>query len=426
MPPLPSLTVIVLNWNGRSYLPSCLHALADQDYPTFQTVLVDNASTDDSVAFVQTHFPQTTIIQNKTNLGFAAGNNVALRQLQTDMAVLLNPDVVLAPDALRQMALVMQQDPQIGIVGCKLHYPGGRLIQHAGGYLTPPQAMPGHFGILEEDKGQYDAQRDVEYVIGAAMAIRQEALTAVNHFDEGYFLYFEDTDFCTKARQAGFRVVYAPIAHGIHVESAVTRKESLSYTQRFHSGRWRYLLKHQPLTSLLTETVAAEHDWLGKLDKAQQTMMLLVYGTIRGQIPAICQERGEEAVPFYRVLETLSQRVLALQEQDDRLVQLEAQAVVEERPFASNTPIIGFLIVRFREAWNSVAAKWHVRPLLQQQNAFNQLVAQQLREQQAWLRSQQQGWQISETSELLAEISRLQQQIAVLQTRLDELERRGK
>ena len=118
--------------------------------------------------------------------------------------------------------------------------------------------------------------------------------------------------------------------------------------------------------------------------------------------------------------------MLALQEQDDRLVQLEAQAVVEERPFTSNTPIIGFLIVRFREAWNSVAAKWHVRPLLQQQNAFNQLVAQQLREQQAWLRSQQQGWQISETSELLAEISRLQQQIAVLQTRLDELERRGK
>ena len=172
MPPLPSLTVIVLNWNGRSYLPSCLHALADQDYPTFQTVLVDNASTDDSVAFVQTHFPQTTIIQNKTNLGFAAGNNVALRQLQTDMAVLLNPDVVLAPDALRQMALVMQQDPQIGIVGCKLHYPGGRLIQHAGGYLTPPQAMPGHFGILEEDKGQYDAQRDVEYVIGDRKSTR--------------------------------------------------------------------------------------------------------------------------------------------------------------------------------------------------------------------------------------------------------------
>lgn len=424
MSQLPSLTVIVLNWNGRSYLPSCFQALAAQNYPAFQTTLVDNASDDDSVTFVQTHFPQTTIIQNETNLGFAAGNNVALRQLQTDIAVLLNPDVVLSPDALRQMALVMQQDPQIGVVGCKLHYPGGRLIQHAGGYLTPPQAMPGHFGILEEDHGQHDVQRDVAYVIGAAMAIRREVLTAVNRFDEGYFLYFEDTDFCTRAKQAGFRVVYAPLAHGIHVESAVTRKESLDYTQQFHSGRWRYLLKHQPLATLQTETIAAERDWLGKLGKAQQTIMLLVYRTIQGQIASICQERGEPAAPFYRVLETLSRQVTALQEQDGLLAQLEAQAVVAERPFTSTTPLIGPLIARFRDAWNSIAAKWHVRHILQQQNDFNQLVAQQLREQQVWLRSQQQWWHAAETSELLAEIAQLRQQVAELQARLDKLEKR--
>ncbi len=424
MSQLPSLTVIVLNWNGRSYLPSCFQALAAQNYPAFQTTLVDNASDDDSVTFVQTHFPQTTIIQNETNLGFAAGNNVALRQLQTDIAVLLNPDVVLSPDALRQMALVMQQDPQIGVVGCKLHYPGGRLIQHAGGYLTPPQAMPGHFGILEEDHGQHDVQRDVAYVIGAAMAIRREVLTAVNRFDEGYFLYFEDTDFCTRAKQAGFRVVYAPLAHGIHVESAVTRKESLGYTQQFHSGRWRYLLKHQPLATLQTETIAAERDWLGKLGKAQQTIMLLVYRTIQGQIASICQERGEPAAPFYRVLETLSRQVTALQEQDGLLAQLEAQAVVAERPFTSTTPLIGPLIARFRDAWNNVAAKWHVRHILQQQNDFNQLVAQQLREQQVWLRSQQQWWHAAETSELLAEIAQLRQQVAELQARLDKLEKR--
>ncbi len=304
--------VILLNWNGRDYLEACLTQLLAQDYPHLQITLVDNGSTDDSVSFVRTRFPGVTIQENDANLGFAAGNNPALQATTADMAVLLNPDVMVAPDWLGRLVACFEQDAAITIAGCKLWYPDGQTLQHAGGYITAPQAMPGHFGIGEPDTGQWDEPRDCDYVIGAALALRTAALPELGLLDEGYFLYYEDVDLCARARRAGGRVVYEPSATAIHVESATAVKGSFNYLRRFHTGRWRYLLKQEAGAVLVDETMVAEADWLSRIDLDERLAVALAYQTTLNDLPDIWQARTESgAGPLPMAAMAAIERVLA-------------------------------------------------------------------------------------------------------------------
>lgn len=378
----PSLAVIILNWNGRPYLEACLTALAAQTRPAASITLVDNGSTDDSLAFVRAHFPGVAIRENGGNLGFAAGNNVALRHLTAGAAVLLNPDVILDPGCLAALAGALAADPTIGLTGGKLWYPGGEIIQHAGGFITRPQALPGHYGIGERDMGQYDAARDVEYLIGAAVAIRREVFDRVGLMDEGFFLFFEDVDLCARARQAGFRVVYTPAATGIHVESATAVRGSFAYWQRFHTGRWRYLLKQFPVETILDETLPAEAAWLDQLGAGERRAASLAYLATRRRLVEIGAARARQgAGPWAPETERQIEaglRHLWSQAQtgglgETALARLSAAANLSERPFTSAVPLIGPLIASFRSAWNDVASRWYLGHLMAQQNAFNQL-----------------------------------------------------
>lgn len=290
----PRVTIVVLNWNGRSFLPACLTALHQLAYPNYHIVLVDNASTDSSVSYVRQQFSAVQLITSPTNLGFAGGNNLALRGLQSEFAVLVNPDVIVQPSWLDHLLAPMLADPTIGIAGCKLYYPEGKLIQHGGGYIRPPQAMPGHYGILEEDNGQCDVLRDVDYVIGASLAVRQQLFQKVGLLDEGFFLYFEETDWCFRARQAGFRVVYVPEAVGIHLEAATTIKNSASYFHQFHVSRWRFLFKHGTEQMLTTETITAELEWFSKVPLVEQEAALAAYRLTQIQLPSILETRTQD------------------------------------------------------------------------------------------------------------------------------------
>lgn len=310
----PSVTLVVLNWNGRSLLPDCLHAL--QAFPA-HIVVVDNASSDDSVALVRQQFPQVELLLSSQNLGFAGGNNLALRRVQTEFVGLVNPDVILQADWLEKILAPMLADPTMGIAGCKLFYPGQeRLLQYAGGYITPPLAMPGHYGLREPDTGQHDLLRDVGYVIGAACLVRRTALAQAGLLDEGYFLYYEDVDWCAAFRQAGYRVVYVPEAVGIHLESASTQKESFAYLQRFHTGRWRFMLKHYAPEMLVQESFAAEKNWPGADNKELWQALAFAYREVLGQLPAIWQNRVQagEAAHWQRPIATGLQELIVFAE----------------------------------------------------------------------------------------------------------------
>jgi len=393
--PSLSLTVCSLNWNGRAYLEACLAAVESQTRQPERVVFIDNGSTDDSVAFVRDRFPGVELRENGGNLGFAAGNNAVLAGVASDVAVLLNPDVILSPDCLAALAAALAGDPRIAIAGAKLWYPDRETIQHAGGYISHPQAMPGHYGIGERDTGRHDGARDVDYVIGGAAAIRREVLETVGLLDEGFFLYFEDVDYCARAREAGYRVVYEPRATAVHVESAVAVKGSFSYFQRFHTGRWRYLLKHFPIAEILNETLPGEAAWLEQIANDERRAASLAYLATRYALPGLWLARGTRE-PLSEAdrkavadgLSALRDRALRLALGDGGLARLAAAAVVVERPFTSHVPLLGPLIARFRAAWNNVASRWYVHHIVVQQNEFNRLAVRQLETYEMELREQ--------------------------------------
>lgn len=414
----PTLSVIILNWNGRPYLEQCLSALATQEYAIEQVILADNASTDGSVAFVRERFPWVTVRENGGNIGFAAGNNAPLREIATDAAVLLNPDVALSPGCLAALADGLAADPNIGIAGGKLWYPGGEVIQYAGGFITIPQAMPGHYGVGERDKGQHDQPRDVEYIIGALMVVRREMLAEIGLLDEGFYLYFEDADLCARARQSGYRVAYLPDATGIHIESATAVRGSFTYWQRFHSGRWRYLLKHFPLDVITGQTLAAEAAWLDRIEAGERRAAALAYLATERQLDLIWRARATEGAGALsdEARRSLKAGLVALRERarvsefdSEAFNRLSATAVLRERPFASAVPVLGPLIARFRSAWNDIASRWYVGHLMEQQNAFNRLAVEQLARYEIELREQMEllELQVISTAEMRAQIERL-------------------
>lgn len=431
-----TVATIILNWNGRPYLEACLSALMAQTYPIARVMLVDNDSSDDSLPFVRQAFPTVEVIANGGNVGFAAGNNVALRALMAetgertaDVALLLNPDVVLSPTYVAALAATLAADPTIAVAGGKLWYPDGATLQHAGGYITRPQAMPGHYGVGERDTGQQDTARDVAYVIGAALAVRLSALAHIGLFDEGFFLFYEDTDLCVRARAAGYRVVYEPRATAVHVESAVTVRGSFAYLQRFHSGRWRYLLKQFTAGELLDETLPAEAAWLERIDAAERRAVALAYLATRHALPDIRHARDaadplpdEAWAALSAALDDLRDRARQDAFDDAALAGLAAAATVVERPFVSNVPLFGPLIARFRTAWNNVASRWYVQHVVEQQNTFNALAVRQLatyefelREQLALLEEQ-----VVEQEELRRRVQELAAQVAALRRELGE------
>lgn len=428
--PPPTLSVILLNWNGRAYLEQCLYALAGQSQPASRVMLVDNGSTDGSVEFVREHFPWVKIRDNGGNIGFAAGNNVALREDDAEITVLLNPDVILYPDCLAALSEALAEDPRIGIAGCRLLYPGGDIIQHAGGFLTHPQAMPGHYGIGERDERQHNMPRDVEYVIGAAMAIRRSLLDEIGLLDEGFFLYFEDTDICRRARRAGYRVVYWPAATGIHIESATAIKGSFAYLQRFHSGRWRYLLKHFPAEEIAGPTLEAEAKWLDRLNPAERRAVTLAYLATQRGLPEIwvARERdgGDPLPPEAQAavdqgMTGLIARARSAEFDQSGLERLAEAGVLREQPFISNIPLVGPIIASFRSAWNNVASRWYVNHLMTQQNNFNRMTVAQLEQYEAELRGQMEllEEQVVLTVELRRRVEKLQAHVTELRRQMN-------
>ncbi len=132
------------------------------------------------------------------------------------------------------------------------------------------------------------------YVIGAAAAVRRELLERIGLLDEGFFLYFEDADLCARAWRAGYRVVYCPAATGIHVESATAVKGSFAYLHRFHSGRWRYLLKHFSPGEIAGQSLSAEAAWLDGLGESERRAVSLAYLATLRQLPTIWAARERD------------------------------------------------------------------------------------------------------------------------------------
>ena len=253
-----AVDVIVLSWNGMGFLERCLSSLLRQTYPHYHILVVDNASTDGSVAMVRQRFSRVEVIENDRNLGFAGGMNVGLRHAQGGIIVLLNQDTEVREDWLEWLVEAMESDERIGIVGCKLLYPDGKTLQYAGGILAYPLAIGAHRGRGELDRGQYNTKSEVDFVTGAALGLHRALLEEIGLLDEGFFFYYEDADLCFRAKEAGYRVIYMPKAVAIHHEGISVRHLGVDHYSLLHKSRLTFVLKHYSAAQIIEDFLPAE------------------------------------------------------------------------------------------------------------------------------------------------------------------------
>ncbi len=218
------LYIIVLNWNGEAVIVPCLRSLLGVTDVPLRIIVVDNASTDDSVAVVRREFPGVEVIENERNLLFAEGNNAGLRRALDAggrYMLLLNNDTEVDPRFASAMLSALQSDSDVGIVGPKiLYHDDPRRIWYGGGNFFPVLGVPRHQNIRRIDGSFTDGRRDTGYVTGCALLVRREVIEDIGLLDPQYVMYCEDVDFCLRARRVGWRCVYEPNAVVWHKVSA--------------------------------------------------------------------------------------------------------------------------------------------------------------------------------------------------------------
>jgi GT2 family glycosyltransferase len=255
----PRLSIVIVSHNCRRLLLDCLGSLeAGTAGMTSEVIVIDNASSDGTVAAVEAAHPSLRLIAAESNLGFAHANNIGLEIATGRFVLLLNPDTVAQPGALRRAVEELEARPRIGMLGCKLVRPDGSL-DHAAkrGFPTPLSAL-GYFTGLSRLRPRsrrlagYTAEHldpdeagPVDAVNGAFMLVRREALDEVGSLDEDYWLYMEDLDWCYRFWQADWPVLYWPGVEVVHVKGgSSTSNRSWRTNYAFHRGMWVFYRKH--------------------------------------------------------------------------------------------------------------------------------------------------------------------------------------
>lgn len=211
---IPKVSVIVVNYNGISVIKDCLQSIIAQTFKDFETIVVDNCSTDESIKLIRFMFPSVTLIELKKNIGFAGGCNIGIKNSRGQYIALINNDAIAEPLWLQQLVNAADRHPDVGICASKLIAFGTNVIDSVGdGYATWLKGFKRGEG---EDKERYD---QMEYIFGAcagAALYRRNMLEEVGFFDEDFFLIHEDTDLNFRAQLAGWKVMYVPSAVVYH------------------------------------------------------------------------------------------------------------------------------------------------------------------------------------------------------------------
>jgi GT2 family glycosyltransferase len=262
--PLPSASVLVVTFESRATIVPCLEALFRSDYPSFEVVVVDNGSADDSADVVRQRFPAAKVIRLPENRGFAGGVLAASELATGEILVLLNPDTVVDADWLAELVGGLLSDDRIGLAGSKILEPDGRTIQHMGGRFLA-NALSWHIGRGEPDDGRWSEPIEADYVTGAALAVRRTTLDRHGFLDPGYFpAYYEEAELAVRLRKAGLRVVCFPRARLTHLEAASTGKSTSRFHEIFHRNRLRFVLRTHGPVDLLFRFLPAEARWVAR------------------------------------------------------------------------------------------------------------------------------------------------------------------
>jgi len=228
------VTIIILTWNGFSYTKSCLQSLENTvNFDQTEIIVVDNGSSDGTIEYL-TNIPWIKTIFNRENLGYVKGNNIAIETVSPERdIILLNNDIEIHDSEwINKFQKTAYGEEKIGIVGCRIRRPNG-MLQHAGTYMPDFTYWGQQIGGGEKDVNQFDTDRDVEGVVFACVYIKSDVIKKIGGLCADYFSYFEDTDYCLSALQAGFRVVNCGALTVVHHEHASTKANNLDMTSMF-------------------------------------------------------------------------------------------------------------------------------------------------------------------------------------------------
>lgn len=256
---MSDLSVSVVAYRTPELLRRCLSALS----PEFEVFVVDNASDDDTSDLLGTDFPWVRRIANPSNVGFGAAHNQALRLASGRYWLVLNSDAAPLPGAVRTLIDFMDANPEVAVAGPRLRYPSGDIQPARRRFPTaatlflestqlqrfwPDNRVLRRFYMQDRPE---DVVQDVDWLVGACLCVRASAASTVGLFDERFFMYSEELDWCRRFRRAGWRVSYVPTAEVLHLEGGSSRADLAARDQRFQASKLAYTAKwHGPALAL--------------------------------------------------------------------------------------------------------------------------------------------------------------------------------
>lgn len=265
------LSIIIVSWNTRDLLIECLQSVYSStreviDAGHVETFVVDNASTDGSVEAVQQSFPWVIIMENPGNVGFASANNQAIRASCGEYVLLLNPDTHVLGEALVTLVHFLDNHLDVGAVGARLLNDDGSLQQSC----YPAPTLPGElarmfhidalvpFGVYWMERWPVTQPRDVDVIQGACLMLRRKVLDAVGLLDEGYFMYSEEVDLCTRVRRGGWRLFWVPSAQVIHYGGQSSKQAATPMFVQLYASKILYFRTYYgAVTTILYKLILA-------------------------------------------------------------------------------------------------------------------------------------------------------------------------
>ncbi|OGU55544.1 MAG: hypothetical protein A2V66_07060 [Ignavibacteria bacterium RBG_13_36_8] len=251
------VSVVIVNWNTKQLLMNCLQTIYDNtELIEFEIIVVDNASSDNSVEMVKQHFPQTIVLENSENLGYAAANNQGITIARGRYVLILNSDMIFIDDSISKVCSFADSHPNAAVVGCKMLNRDRTLQQNT--YLFPSllnlflaatylyKMFPKSKFFARERMGWWDWNdiKDVDVIVGCFILVRMDAIHEVGPMDDQFFMYYEETDWCYRFKKAGWDIIFAPVSKVIHLGGESTKKNPGKMLLQMKSSLLLYFKKH--------------------------------------------------------------------------------------------------------------------------------------------------------------------------------------
>ena len=225
--------VVILNWNGKKFLEKFLPGVIKNSINSAEIIIADNASSDGSLSYLEKNHPDIRTIRLEKNHGFTGGYNLALQQIKADYYILLNSDIEVTENWIRPVIDLMQGDPSVAACQPKIRsFNEPQKFEYAGaagGFIDKygyPFCQGRLFQSLEKDEGQYDQAREVFWATGACMFVRADVFHKLGGFDDDFFAHMEEIDFCWRAKNQGFKIMYCPDSTIFHIGGGTLPKNN--------------------------------------------------------------------------------------------------------------------------------------------------------------------------------------------------------